>query len=81
MNRSTTANDTSRSSSTTAGRAPKANASASSSTAQDTATAKPARQHLPRTASSLPLLTIFSALSLAGAGGLRVARRAVPCGR
>jgi hypothetical protein len=34
-----------------------------------------ARQHLPRTASSLPLLAWLSALSLAGALGLRLQRR------
>jgi hypothetical protein len=52
------------------------NASASTATAQDTTSAKPARKHLPRTASSLPLLMIVSGLSLAAASGLRLARRA-----
>ena len=47
-------------------------------TSGSTAAAAPvqtsARRHLPRTASSLPLLALFSALSLAGALGLRVQR-------
>ena len=34
-----------------------------------------ARRHLPRTASQLPLLALLSALSLAGAAGIRVQRR------
>jgi hypothetical protein len=34
-----------------------------------------ARRHLPRTASSLPLLALLSALSLAGALGIRVQRQ------
>jgi LPXTG-motif cell wall-anchored protein len=34
----------------------------------------PARKHLPRTGSDLPLLVLISGLSLAGAFGLRVAR-------
>jgi hypothetical protein len=71
----TTTSSTNRSSSAAAGRTPMTNASGSSATAQDTASAKPARKHLPRTASSLPLLMIFSGLSLAAAFGLRLARR------
>ncbi|MCU1384196.1 MAG: hypothetical protein JWL71_2893 [Acidobacteria bacterium] len=58
----------------TGARAPMTGGSGAS--AQDsTAPAKPARQHLPRTASQLPLLAIFSALSLAGGLGVRFARR------
>ena len=48
-------------------------------TSGSTAAASPAptsaRRHLPRTASSLPLLALLSALSLAGAAGIRVQRR------
>jgi hypothetical protein len=36
-----------------------------------------ARQHLPRTGSELPLLALMSSLSLAGAAGLRLARKAL----
>jgi hypothetical protein len=37
----------------------------------------PARKHLPRTASELPLLALLGTLSLAGGFGLRLARKAV----
>ena len=37
---------------------------------------KPARKHLPRTGSELPLLALLGGLSLAGAFGVRLARRA-----
>jgi hypothetical protein len=37
---------------------------------------RPARQHLPRTASDLPLLALLSGLSLAGGLGIRAVRRA-----
>lgn len=44
------------------------------SSSASTANAKPARKHLPKTASQLPLLAVFSGLSLAGGLGLRLAR-------
>jgi len=75
MNRNTANSTTSGSSSAASGRTPMTNASRSSATGQDNASAKPARKHLPRTASSLPSLMIFSGLSLAAASGLRFARR------
>ena len=74
--RNNTISSSNRSSSAAAGRTPLTNASGSSATAQDTTSAKPARKHLPRTASPLPLLMMFSALSLAAASGLRLTRRA-----
>jgi hypothetical protein len=37
--------------------------------------AAPARRHLPRTASDLPLLALVSSLSLAGAFGVHIARK------
>jgi len=37
----------------------------------------PARRHLPRTGSELPLVALLGALSLAGGVGLRVARKGV----
>jgi len=39
--------------------------------------AKPARRHLPRTASTLPLLALLSAASFAGAFGVRAARQSM----
>jgi hypothetical protein len=42
-----------------------------------TRAAAPARKHLPRTGSVLPLLVLISSLSLAGAFGVRLARRAL----
>jgi hypothetical protein len=42
-----------------------------------TRAAMPARKHLPRTGSELPLLVLISSLSLAGAFGVRLARRAL----
>jgi hypothetical protein len=47
----------------------------SGSAASAVATPRPARRHLPRTASSLPLFALLSALSLAGALGVRVQRQ------
>jgi len=40
-------------------------------------TAKPARKHLPRTASPLPLLLLLSSASFAGAFGVRAARQSL----
>jgi hypothetical protein len=48
---------------------------ATSGSAAATPAPRTARQHLPRTASSLPLLALLSALSLAGALGVRVQRQ------
>jgi len=48
---------------------------ATSGSAAATPAPRTRRQHLPRTASSLPLLGLLSALSLAGALGVRVQRR------
>jgi hypothetical protein len=42
-----------------------------------TRAAAPARKHLPRTGSELPLLVLISSLSLAGAFGVRLARKAL----
>jgi hypothetical protein len=38
---------------------------------------KPARKHLPRTASELPLMALLASLSLAGGFGVRLARKAL----
>jgi hypothetical protein len=48
---------------------------ATSGSAAATSAPRTARRHLPRTASSLPLLALLSAVSLAGALGIRVQRQ------
>jgi hypothetical protein len=48
---------------------------ASGTSALPQASPKPARKHLPRTGSELPLLALLSGLSLAGGFGIQLARR------